>query len=494
MSKNSEKYDRQIRLWGPDGQKEIESAVICALGSNEINSEILKNMCLHAIGHIVIVDDAKVTEADVGINFLVEEDCIGQNRADVVAKLLNEINPDPEIQTIIKSPTDLTVLDDPMFTSKTFVISNGNYSPDFIEKLSDKVRSKGMRQLHAQSTGFYGAFYLDAGSHYALEGGNDAEAPNDFRLDKPFQALKEYLESFDITKMTDSEIEKIPFIVPLYWARQQYLKKTGEKTIEFGKRGELRKILFEFDNGRDLEVIEETMGDNTAYGCERLSLPPNMQKCFDICDEFPEDDIFCRVVRAARDMYKEQGVPPHYGGLPDINCSSEEYQRIKRIYREKGEEDTNYLISKLPDIDPEFIRQYVKNSWRSIGMKYKPIKELISIPNKGFVYDENTKSAQHTQSVFIASRLFVQKNNRVPSIGDEKEMVQLSKENGAEDPGIEKVVEEFCRFKGTILPSVTATLSAIAAQEITKVIIKKATPINGILVYDAIGGFVNTSF
>ena len=177
MSKNSEKYDRQIRLWGPDGQKEIESAVICSLGSNKINSEILKNMCLHAVGHIVIVDDRKVTESDVGINFLVEEDCIGQNRADVVAKLLNEINPDPEIKTIIKSPMDLSVLDDPIFTSKAFVISNGNFSPEFIEKLSDKVRSKGMRQLHAQSTGFYGAFYLDAGNHYAIEGGNDAESP-----------------------------------------------------------------------------------------------------------------------------------------------------------------------------------------------------------------------------------------------------------------------------------------------------------------------------
>ena len=389
MSKNTDKYDRQIRLWGPDGQKEIESAVICSLGSNEINSEILKNMCLHAVGHIIIVDDAKVTEADVGVNFLVEEDCIGQNRADVVAKLLNEINPDPEIKTIIKSPTDLSVLDDPIFTSKVFVISNGNYSPEFIEKLSDKVRSKGMRQLHAQSTGFYGAFYLDAGNHYAIEGGTDSEAPNDFRLANPFPALKEYLESFDITKMTDAEIERIPFIVPLYWARQQYLKKTGEKKVPFLKRNELRKILREFDNGRDLEIIEETMGDNTAFGCERLCLPPNMAQCFNNCDQFPEDDIFWRVVREAKKMYEEQGEPPHYGSLPDIQCSSEQYQKLKKIYIQKGEDDIKYLCDKLPDIDPGFIRNFVKNSWRSIGMKYKPII---------FKYYKR-KSGQHLRSL-----------------------------------------------------------------------------------------------
>ena len=314
---------------------------------------------------------------------------------------------------------------------------------------------------------------------------------NDFRLAKPFPALKEYLESFDIKNMSDADIEKIPFIVPLYWARQEYMKRTGEKTVPFGKRDELRKILYEFDNGRNLGIIDETMGDNTAYGCERMVLPSNMTQCFDQCDQFPEDDIFWRVVRAAKDMYKEHGDPPHYGGLPDVNCSSEQYQKLKKIYIQKGEDDIKYLCDKLPDIDPEFIRHYVKNSWRSIGMKYKPIKEIVATPYKGYVYDANTKSAQLTTSIFIASRLFVQKNNRIPTLGDEKEMVQLAKENGAEDNEIEKIAAEFCRFKGTILPSVTVSLSAIAAQEITKVIIKKASPAKGILVYDAINGFVN---
>ena len=485
-----EKYDRQIRLWGVDGQKEIENAVICALGSDVVNSEILKNMVLHAVGHVIIVDDAKVTEKDIGVNFLVQEDCIGQNRADVVAQLLKEMNPDPEIKALIKNPYDLSVLDDPLFKPKTLFLTYGNLSPEYLTKLSDKIREKDFRILHVQTTGFFGAIYLDAGSHYALDGGTDAESPNDYRIYKPFPALKQYLESYDITKMDKFDIEQLPFLVPLYWARQQYIKKTNETKLSFAKAAELQKILTEFDPNDELETISQAKA-HSMYGCDPLGLPPNITQCFDKCDSMP-DEPFWQVVRAARDMYKEDGVPPHYGGLPDIECGSLEFQKLQQIYKQKGEEDAKRLIEKCPNVDPEFVKKYAKFSWKSIGMVYPPLKESLNTTYQGYPYEPKNFAVQILQSVFIASRVFVGKHNRVPTIGDEEELFALTKEQkpGENTDLIKKYIQEFCRFKGELLPSVAASLAAISAQELTKVIIRQATPMKGIVIYDGVFGYL----
>ena len=55
---------------GTEGQKEIKI-------ENYLRTWF-QHICLHAIGNIIIVDDAKVTETDVEINFLIEEDRTGQ--------------------------------------------------------------------------------------------------------------------------------------------------------------------------------------------------------------------------------------------------------------------------------------------------------------------------------------------------------------------------------------------------------------------------------
>ena len=485
-----EKYDRQIRLWGVNGQKEIENAIICALGTDVVNSELLKNMVLHAVGHVIVVDDAKVSERDIGVNFLVEADCIGQNRADVVAKLLKEMNPDPEIKSIIKSPTDLSVLDDPIFSANTIVLTYGNFSPEYQKQLSEKIRAKHMKQLHIQTTGFFGGIYLDAGSHYALEGGTEADGPNDFRIWKPFPALKQYLERYDLEKMDKYDIEQLPYIVPLYWARQKYLEKSKDTKVTFAKLNEVKQILTDFDPQDELAVIDDAKA-HIISASDPIGLPPNMTQCFDKCDNMP-DEPFWKVVRAARDMWKEEGIPPHYGGCPDIECGSKQFQEIKDIYRLKGEEDAKRLCEKVPDVDPEFVKHYSKTAWRSVGMVYKPISELTMLPYNGYPFEKNEFAIQILQGLFVASRVFVGKHNRVPTLGDEAELLALAKEQKTGDNTelLEKYVQEFCRFKGELLPSVAATLAAIAAQELTKVIIKQATPMKGIVIYDGIHGYI----
>lgn len=46
------------------------------------------------IGKFTIADEELVNEADLGVNFFLDEDSLGKSRAEQCVKLLQELNPD----------------------------------------------------------------------------------------------------------------------------------------------------------------------------------------------------------------------------------------------------------------------------------------------------------------------------------------------------------------------------------------------------------------
>ncbi len=51
------KYDRQIRIWGAQGQKKLTNAKIAILGCSGASIEAAKNLILPGIGTVDIFDD-----------------------------------------------------------------------------------------------------------------------------------------------------------------------------------------------------------------------------------------------------------------------------------------------------------------------------------------------------------------------------------------------------------------------------------------------------
>lgn len=92
------RYDRQLRLWGASGQAALEETHILVVnnGSGVTGIEALKNLVLPGIGQFSIVDSALVTEADLGVNFFLEDESLGKFRAEETVRLLKELNPDVE--------------------------------------------------------------------------------------------------------------------------------------------------------------------------------------------------------------------------------------------------------------------------------------------------------------------------------------------------------------------------------------------------------------
>ena len=74
------KYDRQLRLWGANGQKALMEARVLLLGAGPAGTETLKNLVLPGVGRVVVVDDERAAAADLGNNWFVEPAARGRPR------------------------------------------------------------------------------------------------------------------------------------------------------------------------------------------------------------------------------------------------------------------------------------------------------------------------------------------------------------------------------------------------------------------------------
>lgn len=92
------RYDRQLRLWGATGQLALENSHILLInnGAGAVGTETLKNLVLPGVGQFTIQDSAVVTEADLGVNFFLEDQHLGGFRAEHTTNLLKELNPEVE--------------------------------------------------------------------------------------------------------------------------------------------------------------------------------------------------------------------------------------------------------------------------------------------------------------------------------------------------------------------------------------------------------------
>lgn len=93
-SAKEKKYDRQLRLWGANGQNRLEAAHIALFGATATGCEVLKNLVLPSVGQFTIIDNQLVREDDLGTNFFLDEDCVGKPRAERASAMLAELNPD----------------------------------------------------------------------------------------------------------------------------------------------------------------------------------------------------------------------------------------------------------------------------------------------------------------------------------------------------------------------------------------------------------------
>lgn len=154
-----------------------------------------------------------------------------------------------------------------------------------------------------RSVGFLGYLRLQVREHTIIESHPDNENP-DLRLDKPWPALKEYLDQIDVEKLDAKERSHVPALVILYYFLNKFRKTHGGKcSILFcfccliifcvvlgaqpktrAEKNELRSLIENSFNSKGGELLEENFVQavkfiNTSIG--PASVPSNVQAILD---------------------------------------------------------------------------------------------------------------------------------------------------------------------------------------------------------------------
>ncbi|OJJ48825.1 hypothetical protein ASPZODRAFT_129141 [Penicilliopsis zonata CBS 506.65] len=154
-------YDRQIRLWGVKAQEKLRSANILLITVKALANEVAKNLVLAGIGSLTIIDHEPVTEEDLGAQFFVSQENIGQNRAQAAGPQIRAMNP----RVRLHIDTDNVRSKPPEFFAKFDVTIATELDFTLYTTINAACRIANRRFYAAGLHGFYGYVFSDLISH-----------------------------------------------------------------------------------------------------------------------------------------------------------------------------------------------------------------------------------------------------------------------------------------------------------------------------------------
>eukprot|EP00172_Hildenbrandia_rubra_P003908 Plantae.Rhodophyta-Hildenbrandia_rubra.ctg6939.p1 GENE.Plantae.Rhodophyta-Hildenbrandia_rubra.ctg6939~~Plantae.Rhodophyta-Hildenbrandia_rubra.ctg6939.p1 ORF type:complete len:595 (+),score=110.68 Plantae.Rhodophyta-Hildenbrandia_rubra.ctg6939:3181-4965(+) len=282
----SQKYDRQIRIWGSHGQRALERSSVCVIGASATSTEILKNLVLPGVGAFTLIDGATTTATDLGSNFFLPKESLNKNRALCAAECLAQLNDAVAGSYIAYDATSF--LHSIEFASRFFrsyslvIITQQSPGDEAIIRMAEGARLANVPFILARSYGLVASIRIQMPEMCVT----DAKTPNrafDLRISNPFPALIDYAISFELEEMSDTtELSHVPFVVILVQAVLQYktanddqLPSTREQKNRFK---ELVKSLRPKLCPRDAENFGEAVK------------PANLRLCHAGADR-PSDDV-----------------------------------------------------------------------------------------------------------------------------------------------------------------------------------------------------------
>lgn len=142
---------------GKDAQQQIRKARVLIVGMGSVSAELGKNLTLSGFGHITVMDDQKVGPADLGANFLLPADSVGQMRATVSVASLAELNPMVVLEDRVEGLDSLT----PSQIKEYKVVCASELSAAGEMKLDEQCREAGVPLLSSRSFGYGGFLFMD---------------------------------------------------------------------------------------------------------------------------------------------------------------------------------------------------------------------------------------------------------------------------------------------------------------------------------------------
>ncbi|VDO41449.1 unnamed protein product [Onchocerca flexuosa] len=346
------RYDRQVRLWGDEGQSCIEHASVCVLGASALGCEIIKSLVLAGIKSVYIVDSAVICKPDLGNNFFVDDE-IGQPRAKVALRLLMELNPSVEGGFDLGSPEDF-ITKDMDFLRQFTVVVGCNLSIDVAAQINDFLFEKNIPFVHARAYGLVGFIRVSVQEHTIIDTHEENIAP-DLRLDCPFPALTELVESIDLNQMHYDAHSHTPYLILFLKALALWREKYGQDDFpdnhEKRKAFEMIFMSLRMPHPENESVEEENFieGRTAMIGSlKRTTIPRGVKELLDHPKAtYPDLARFWLLAAALRRFVITHKVLPVRGSLPDMISDSESYVLLATKFRDKAKQDAKEVMNYL---------------------------------------------------------------------------------------------------------------------------------------------------
>ncbi|MED6147620.1 NEDD8-activating enzyme E1 regulatory subunit axr1 [Stylosanthes scabra] len=514
MAEPKVKYDRQLRIWGEQGQAALEKSSICLLNCGPTGSETLKNLVLGGIGSITVVDGSKVEVGDLGNNFLVDESSVGQSKAKCVCSFLQELNDSVKAKFVEEYPEALIETNPSFFSQFTLVVATQLVESSMI-KLDRICREANVILIFARSYGLTGFVRISLKEHTVIES-KPEHFLDDLRLNNPWPELKSFADSIDLTAQDPVAHKHIPYVVILVkmadeWAKSHggKLPSTREQKKEFKDLLKARMISPDEDNYK--EAIEASF---KVFAPQGISW--DLQKILN--DSSSEVDSnssdFWVMVSALKEFIANEGggEAPLEGSIPDMTSSTEQYVNLQNIYLAKAEADflvmeqlVRSTLKKIGrdsnSIPKATIRSFCKNARKLRVCRYRSIEDEFNSPNlpdlQKYLTDEDSSIAIGIYILLRAVDRFASNYNSFPGQFDsaidediprlKSTAIGLLSDLGCNGAALaEDLINEMCRFGAAELHAVAALVGGIASQEVIKLITKQFVPMSGTYIFNGI--------
>ncbi|EGX95784.1 ubiquitin-like activating enzyme (UlaA) [Cordyceps militaris CM01] len=502
------KYDRQLRLWAASGQAALESSNILLVnsGSGTVGVETLKNLVLPGIGQFAIADDAAVQDADLGVNFFLDESSRGRPRAQCTTEYLLELNPEVAGAWYPKSPGTLdlgAVLTNSNSTPYTIILYTLPLPVESIQLIEEYGRLHSIPLVAIRSVGFYGYFRVTfPGVFPIVDTHPDETSTADLRLLTPWPELSQFAQ--ELTTAIDSLDNHVHGHLPLVAILLHYLEiwkqsHNGALPTAYSDKIAFRNLVADGTRRDNPEGGEENFEEAVGAVMKHVtaqSLPSSLRQIFEYDSSKRSKSSFWIIAEAVSNFYQRHGQLPLTGGLPDMKAQSSVYIQLQSIYKSKARQDASEVLSIAQSlasdcvIDPAEVEQFCKNA-RFI----KLINTAQSAPNMGDIVanelslDEIAALAgpeMQPSLISIYLALSLTPNLSAPSAEEMQDAIYAHAPTLRGHERTMQVAEEVARAAGGELHNISAALGGMVAQEVIKVVTKQYIPVDNTCIFDGI--------
>lgn len=162
-------YDRQIRLWGFDAQRRLQSGQVLLVELTGVQTEIAKNLVLAGVGHVTLLGNHKPQPRHLATQFLVRCEDDGaepKSREEEALPRLHELNPRVDIHAETGSLFDGRDLESFLSRFQLVCLSSVvDFTQEQLEQLDDICRRKAISFVIADVAGMLGFSIIDTDGH-----------------------------------------------------------------------------------------------------------------------------------------------------------------------------------------------------------------------------------------------------------------------------------------------------------------------------------------